>query len=219
MLFLILPLIGFELPFIFLLLFGSLISATDPVAVLALFKDFGAPNRLAMIFEGESLFNDATSLATFLIILEIILKNGDVNLVHGIVSFLVMLLGGALFGLLAGFTFSKVIEKIRNYQNVEITLTMVVAHLTFILSEVISETVMLGSFDFKISSIVATVVASIVIGNYGRYKISPQIEVYMQLCLTLLFAFFHELRPKLLPAQSFLLAYPYYHCDFGKTLQ
>lgn len=178
-LYFLLPYLGFELPFIFLLLFGSIISATDPVAVLSLFKDFGAPARLAMIFEGESLFNDATSLATFLIILEVIQKNGNIDILSGLLSFFVMLIGGAAFGTVIGFGFSKLVEKIRNHQNVEITLTMVIAHLTFIMSELISSHLTIGSFDVKISSIVATVVASIVIGNYGRYKISPQIEVYM----------------------------------------
>ena len=174
-----LPFLGFELPFMFLVLFGTIISATDPVAVLALFKEFGAPKRLAMIFEGESLFNDATSLAVFLIVLEVILKNGQLDLLGGLFTFCSMLIGGALFGTIIGFGFSKLIEKIRNYQNVEITLTMVVAHLTFIMAEILSEHLILGGFELKISSIVATVCASIVIGNYGRYKISPQIEVYM----------------------------------------
>jgi NhaP-type Na+/H+ or K+/H+ antiporter len=58
-----LGLVGFEVPFIVTLIFGALISATDPVAVLALFKEYGAPKRLSLIFEGESLFNDGTSLA------------------------------------------------------------------------------------------------------------------------------------------------------------
>lgn len=53
------------------LLFGALISATDPVAVLALFKELGAPKRLTLIFEGESLFNDGTALALFLVVLGI----------------------------------------------------------------------------------------------------------------------------------------------------
>lgn len=68
-LYLILPLFGFQIPFLVCLLFGSLISATDPVAVLSIFKSVGAPRRLTLIFEGESLFNDGTSLALFLVIL------------------------------------------------------------------------------------------------------------------------------------------------------
>jgi CPA1 family monovalent cation:H+ antiporter len=60
---------GFDVPMLALLLFGAIISATDPVAVLALFKEYGAPQRLTLIFEGESLFNDATGFAAFLVIL------------------------------------------------------------------------------------------------------------------------------------------------------
>lgn len=59
------------------LLFGALISATDPVAVLALFKELGAPKRLTLIFEGESLFNDGTALALFLVVLGIAVEMSD----------------------------------------------------------------------------------------------------------------------------------------------
>ena len=173
--------LGFDVPFLFMLLFGTIISATDPVAVLALFKDFGAPRRLAMIFEGESLFNDATAFALFLILLDIIQNGylGSSTLVNAGLSFVVMLLGGVLFGILFGGLFSKVIEKIKNNEKVELTLTMLVAHLAFIFTELISEHLFIGNFDVKISSIVATVTASMVIGNYGRYKVSPKIEAYM----------------------------------------
>lgn len=173
--------IGFDVPFMLMLLFGTIISATDPVAVLALFKDFGAPRRLAMIFEGESLFNDATAFALFLILLDIIQNgyNGSSTLLEAGLSFFVMLVGGVLFGILFGGMFSKVIERIKNNEKVELTLTMLVAHLAFIFTELISEHWFVGDFDIKISSIVATVTASMVIGNYGRYKVSPKIEAYM----------------------------------------
>ena len=73
-LFYLFPMLGFEIPFLVCLLFGALISSTDPVAVLSIFKTVGAPRRLALIFEGESMFNDGTSLALFLVILGIILE-------------------------------------------------------------------------------------------------------------------------------------------------
>jgi CPA1 family monovalent cation:H+ antiporter len=57
---------GFAVPFAVCLIFGALISATDPVAVLALFKEYKAPHRLSLIFEGESLFNDGTSFVRYL---------------------------------------------------------------------------------------------------------------------------------------------------------
>lgn len=174
-------LIGVEVPFMAMLLFGTIISATDPVAVLALFKEFGAPKRLSMLFEGESLFNDASAFAIFIILLEVI-RSGDSltgSLLPGLGTFFVMIIGGVLFGGMIGGLFSKILEKIKDNEKVEITLTMVVAHITFIFAEMISAHVLIGGHQLHISSIIATVVASMVIGNYGRYKISPRVEEYM----------------------------------------
>ena len=178
----ILPLFGVKIPFVVLLLFGCIVSATDPVAVLAIFKDFGAPKRLALIFEGESLFNDASAYALFTIILGVMGAgfHGFTTVSQGLFSFLVMISGGALVGLLLGLAFSKLIEFIKNNEKVEITLTMIVAHLTFIFTELINQQhIDLLGTDLHFSSIIATVTSSLVIGNFGRYKISPQIEEYM----------------------------------------
>ena len=62
---------GYYIPLEVTLLFGIIISATDPVAVLSIFKKMGTPHRLNLLFEGESLFNDGTALAVFLVLLEI----------------------------------------------------------------------------------------------------------------------------------------------------
>ncbi|MFA9262717.1 MAG: cation:proton antiporter [Undibacterium sp.] len=177
-----LRLIGFPVPFMATLVFGALISATDPVAVLALFKEFGVPRRLSLIFEGESLFNDGTSLALFLIVLDVAMAgfSGLGSILEGVFMFTTMVLGGGIFGLLMGFIFSKIIGKVQDNEHVEITLTMLVAHLTFILSELISHHLVLFGQEIKFSSIIATVMASMVIGNYGRFKISPRVEEYME---------------------------------------
>ncbi len=177
-----LKLIGFPVPFMATLIFGALISATDPVAVLALFKEFGVPRRLSLIFEGESLFNDGTSLALFLIVLEVAVAGftGFGSILGGLFMFTTMVLGGIAFGLLMGFIFSKIIGKVKDNEHIEITLTMLVAHLTFILSELISNHLVLFGQEIKFSSIIATVMASMVIGNYGRFKISPRVEEYME---------------------------------------
>lgn len=174
--------IGFPVPFMATLVFGALISATDPVAVLALFKEFGVPRRLSLIFEGESLFNDGTSLALFLIVLEVALAgfSGLGSLFEGAFMFTTMVVGGGAFGLLMGFVFSKIIGKVKDNEHIEITLTMLVAHLTFILSELISHHFVLFGQEIRFSSIIATVMASMVIGNYGRFKISPRVEEYME---------------------------------------
>ncbi|MDD2766502.1 MAG: sodium:proton antiporter [Candidatus Moranbacteria bacterium] len=174
--------IHFPVPFFVTLIFGALISATDPVAVLALFKQFGAPKRLSLIFEGESLFNDGTAIALFLIVIDIALKgfHGIESVAQGIFMFSTMVVGGIGFGLLMGFVFAKLIQKVHDNENIEITLTMLMAHLTFILSELLSRHLIIGGQHIYLSSVIATVMASMVIGNYGRCKISPRVEEYME---------------------------------------
>lgn len=173
---------GLMVPVIVLLLFGALISATDPVAVLALFKEYGAPRRLSLIFEGESLFNDGTAVALFLVLLEVAFKgyHGVSTLAEGMFLFTSMVVGGILFGLVMGGVFSKLVEATRSNENVSIILMMVLAHLTFILAEVISHHFVIGGFEIKVSAIIATTIASIVMGNYGRYKVAPHAEEFVE---------------------------------------
>ena len=180
------PLINLEIPFLVCLLFWTLISATDPVAVLSIFKSIWAPRRLALIFEWESLFNDWTALALFLVVLGIILEWTTVNLwlfVHWTISFLSMALGWILFWAFTWVLFSKIIWKIKNNEALEITLTMVLAHLTFILAETITHFFhhYLEMNYIGISWVISTVIAWIIIWNYGRYKISPKVEHHMEM--------------------------------------
>lgn len=177
-----LGLIGLVIPPLVLLVFGALISATDPVAVLALFKEYGAPRRLSLIFEGESLFNDGTAVALFLVLLEIAHKgyHGVATLGEGLFLFTSMVVGGVLFGLVMGLGFSKLIEATRTNENVSIILMLVLAHLTFILAEVISHHAVLFGVEIKVSAIIATTIASIVLGNYGRYKVNPHAEEFVE---------------------------------------
>ena len=178
-LFFVLPFAWFEIPYLVCLLFWALISATDPVAVLSIFKTLWAPRRLTILFEWESLFNDGTAVAFFLVILGLILEWGDITsmtLVWWVWKFLSMVVGGIIFGTFTWVLFSKIIGRINNNEEVEITLTMVLAHITFILAELITH-----HFPFlPISWVIATVLASIVIWNYGRYKITPRVEAHMQ---------------------------------------
>ncbi len=75
-----------------------------------------------------------------------------------------------------GVLFSKMVGSIKNNEEVEIVLTMLLAHITFITSEIITELVPFIS----ISGVISTVIASLVIGNYGRYKITPKVEAHME---------------------------------------
>ena len=177
-----LHLLGREVPLLVTLLFGAIISCTDPVAVLSLFKEYGAPQRLTLIFEGESLFNDATSFALFLVFLDIFVHgyNGYTTVFLAIFSFTTMLLGGIVFGLLMGFMFSKLIQFVKGNEHLEITLTLLVAHFTFILTELISEHLVIFGHEIHLSSIISTLISSMVMGNYGRFKMSHGVEEYME---------------------------------------
>lgn len=175
-------LIHLDIPFILSLLFGAIISATDPVAVLALFKEYGAPRRLSLIFEGESIFNDGTGVALFLVILSVAEMglHGISDIGSGILSFTIMVIGGIIFGLIFGGFFAKLIGYTRSNEFASITLTMVLAHSTFICAELFSEYVTIGDTHIRLSSIIATAVASLLMGNYGRYKISPHASEFVE---------------------------------------
>ncbi len=183
LLFLLFPFIWLQIPFMVCLLFWVLISATDPVAVLAIFKSIWAPRRLALIFEWESLFNDGTALALFLVVLGIILEGTAINgmtILWGFTSFFSMAIWWMIFWTITWVAFSKIIGYVKNNEAVEITLTMVLAHLTFILAEFITHHVEIWGFDLQISWVIATTIAWIIIWNYGRYKISPKVEHHME---------------------------------------
>lgn len=174
--------IGVEVPLVATLLFGALISATDTAAVLALFKEYGAPRRLSLIFEGESLFNDATAVALFLVILGVGTTGyeGFSTVFEGISTFTIMLSCGIFFGLLVGVVFAELVNLTRTHEAASITLTIVLAHITFLTAEYISHTLFIGGYQIHVSPIVATTVASLVMGNYGRPKIHPRAEVFVE---------------------------------------
>ncbi len=180
LLFFILPFVGIPIPFIAALLFGAIISSTDPVAVLALFKEFGAPKRLTMIFEGESLFNDGTAVAFFLVILAIIEQGfqGSSTVLDGVMMFVGMVIFGILFGLIMAAIFSRALRFTKSNEFVTVTLLLISAHIVFITSELINERGFFG-LSIHVSSIIATTVAALFLGNYARQTLSPKTDEYL----------------------------------------
>ena len=146
--------LGAGLPLMVAMVFGALIAATDPISVLALFKEMGISKRLAVLVEGESLFNDGTAVVVFGILLEAV-RTGHLDPATGVGKFIFVALGGAALGVALGYVVSKITERVDNPQ-IEITLTTVLAYGSFLIAE-----------HLQVSGVIATVGAGLMIGNFG----------------------------------------------------
>ena len=127
-----------DIKLIVALVFGALISATDPVAVVALFKELGAPKRLNVLVEGESLLNDATAIVAFSILLGIAVAGGGIGWGDSggiIFEFLRVFIGGVIVGSLLGFVVCEVLHRMHSDLPVILTTSIVVAYASFVLSE------------------------------------------------------------------------------------
>ena len=142
------------LPILTALLFGAIISATDPISVLAIFRDLNMSKRLSVLVEGESLLNDGTAAALFQIMLAADL-GGHLSLGKGAGRFLVEVIGGAGLGFCSGLLASRVTKALDDPE-VEVTLTTVVAYGTYLLA-----------YYIHLSAIIATAVAGLIVGNIG----------------------------------------------------
>lgn len=152
------------------LLFGAMISATDPVSVLALFKKLGLPQRLTTVVEGESLFNDGTAVVVFKILLGIVMSAGAPSageLAWGSLrEFGVVVLGGLAVGAVAGMVSSTLTSYFDDHL-LEISLTTIAAYGSFLLAE-----------GLHVSPVIAVLTTGLIIGNHGRrVGMSPTTQV------------------------------------------
>ncbi len=178
-----------NLPFIYCMLFGSLIAPTDPVAVLAILKTAGASKSLETKIAGESLFNDGIAVVVFLVILGIAV-GGDGAAAATPLSvaklFFQETIGGALFGFMIGWITYRLLKTVDNY-HVEVLLTLALV---------------MGGYAaaraMHISGPIAIVVAGLLIGNHGRrFAMSDQSREHLDT--------FWELTDEILNAVLFML--------------
>ena len=119
------------------LLFGALISATDPVAVVSLFKELGTPTRLTTLVEGESLLNDATAIVLFSILLGLAMHGGFVvtDIGAAILEFIRVFLGGTLLGLAFGLLLSSLVVRLHLETSSVLISSLILAYVAFIVAE------------------------------------------------------------------------------------
>lgn len=155
---------GAGLAFSIALVFGALIAASDPVAVVGIFRKLGAPKRLAVLLEGESLLNDGTAVVIFNLTLATIAAN-SFSLVDGIVEFIRVAGGGVIIGLTIGWVISRFIARIDDHL-VETMLTTVVAFGSYWVAE-----------EIHVSGVLAVVAAGLVSGSIGSRGMSPTTRI------------------------------------------
>jgi Na+:H+ antiporter len=147
------------------IVFGALIAATDPIAVVGMFKTLGAPHRLSLLLEGESLLNDGTAIVLFSLVLDVV-SGGSASAVGLVWEFVRVVGGGLAVGVLIGLGISQVIRQIDDPM-IEITLTTLAAYGSFLAAE-----------QFGVSGVIATVSAGMLCGNYAaRTGMSPTTRI------------------------------------------
>ena len=142
--------------YMYCLVFGSLISPTDPIAVMGILKTVGAPKTLETKIAGESLFNDGVGVVVFLVLLGIATGGDEMTTSHVIMLFTVETIGGIFFGLGLGFLGFFMLRGVDNYQ-VEALITLALVSGGYAFAE-----------SIHVSAPIAIVVAGLFIGNQGR---------------------------------------------------
>lgn len=157
-----------SIPLVFI--FGAMLSATDPVAVVALLKELGASKKLATMIEGESLMNDGTAVVVFNVLLAAV-QDSSKAIEPGTVAltFVQMAIGGPIFGVFMGAISVFWLGFVFNDHNIEITISLATAYLTFFI----------GEKYLKVSGVLALVFLGIYYGAIGRTRISPEVEEFL----------------------------------------
>lgn len=154
------------------MLFGALISATDPVAVIALFKEIGAPKRLTMLVDGESLFNDATAIVAFNIVLAIIVTGTQFTFLTAfgsIFEFTRVFLGGVVVGIIIGYIAAKIMSISAKDPMVVLVMSTVLAFSSFAIAD----------HFLEVSGVMAVLAAGMTVNYYNTTRLNIEAKEYL----------------------------------------
>lgn len=190
-----------QMPLTVCLLLGAIVATTDPAAVIAIFRDVGAPPRLTRLVEGEALLNDAAAIALFVVLLGMILAGRQPDILGGLSEFFVAFAGGGVAGFLAGRVFLWVVPQLGDDRLAEATLSLAFAYLVFIAAEHL----------FHVSGVIAVLGTGLTVSALGRARIAPEnwsflVDLWEQVAFwarSLIFVLASILVPRLLTAIGF----------------
>jgi CPA1 family monovalent cation:H+ antiporter len=160
--------IGFGLslvsvPLTVALLLGAIVATTDPAAVVAIFREVGAPPRLIRLVEGESLLNDAAAIVLFGLLLEMLTEGAHPSLAAGLLRFAEAFFGGILLGAVGGRLFGAILPYLGGSRTAEMTLSVALPYIVYVL----------GDEVLDVSGVVAVVGAGLTGGALARIRLLP----------------------------------------------
>lgn len=149
------------------LMFGAVVSATDPVAVVSLLKELGASKKLGTLIEGESLLNDGTAIVIFMVFF--LGFTGEASGASPVVDFVRVSVGGTLVGIIVGALTINWVRRVFNDALVEISVIIAAAYITFYMCE----------HFFHVSGVLGLVALGLAMASVGRTRISPEVEHFL----------------------------------------